>query len=72
MQQTTDGLSAPHLRGELARANLHRYEIAPAARMHPRTIGELLNGRRLLTAKAAERILQAIREVELQKRSAAR
>jgi plasmid maintenance system antidote protein VapI len=58
-----DQPDAARLRGALAEADLHIYEIAPDARMHPRTIGEMLRGRRHLTADAAVRIQLAIKRV---------
>jgi plasmid maintenance system antidote protein VapI len=72
MQTKGEAPNAPVLRGEIAKARLHIYEIAPRVPVHPRTLGELLNERRPLTPAAAERILVAIREVEMQKRSAGR
>jgi plasmid maintenance system antidote protein VapI len=72
VQTTNEQPNAPRLRGELAEAGLHIYEIAGAAKMHPRTIGEMLNERRPLTPDAAERIQRAIREAKPQIRSAPR
>lgn len=71
MQSADKPLSAPQLRGELARADVHLYEVAPHVPVHPRTLGEMLNGHRPLTSAAAERILSAIRKAEMEKRSAA-
>jgi hypothetical protein len=72
MRDRGESPDAPQLRGELAKAGLQIYEIAPHVPLHPRTLGEILNERRPLSHDAAERILGAIREVEMQKRSTGR
>lgn len=55
--------TAADLRAALARHGVRRYEIAPAAGIHPVRLGKLLNGRRKLTPETATRIWRAIEEV---------
>jgi plasmid maintenance system antidote protein VapI len=54
---------ADELRIEFYRKRIHLYQLAPAVRLHPARIGELLNGKRPLTPELAERIRTAIRDV---------
>lgn len=55
-------ITAPDIKAEIARRDVPRYVLAGYARLHPVTLGRLLNGRLTLTPALAERIMHAIEE----------
>jgi plasmid maintenance system antidote protein VapI len=55
-------VDAAFLRGKLAEHRLPIFVVAARIRVHPRRVGEMLNGHRPLPPELAAKILQAIEQ----------
>jgi plasmid maintenance system antidote protein VapI len=61
--ETTDSIDvAAVIRGKLAERQVPIFVAAARVRIHPRRVGEMLNGHRELTPEIAARLLQAIEQ----------
>ena len=58
-------ITAENLRERIARKRLRKYVVAGACRVNPVTLSKLLNERAPLTQELGERILAAIRTLEV-------
>jgi plasmid maintenance system antidote protein VapI len=56
--------SAGDLRAEIARRQLVIYELAPQVGLHPAHLGQVLRGRRPLTAELEARIRAALAQAD--------
>lgn len=56
--------SASDLRAEIARRQLVIYELAPHVGLHPAHLGQVLRGRRPLTAELEARIRAALTQTD--------
>jgi plasmid maintenance system antidote protein VapI len=63
-QQTAANDSASDLRAEIARRQLVIYELAPRVGLHPAHLGQVLRGRRPLTAELEARIRAALAQTD--------
>ena len=61
---TTATDSASELRAEIARRQVVIYELAPKVGLHPAHLGQVLRGRRPLTAELEARIRAALAETD--------
>jgi plasmid maintenance system antidote protein VapI len=62
METTERPLSADVLRGKLAELRVPIFVVSARVGIHPRRVGEMLNGHRELTPEIAARLLQAIEQ----------
>jgi plasmid maintenance system antidote protein VapI len=63
-QETAANDSASDLRAEIARRQLVIYELAPRVGLHPGHLGQVLRGRRPLTAELEARIRAALAQTD--------
>jgi plasmid maintenance system antidote protein VapI len=56
--------SAADLRSEIARRQVHVYELAPVVGLHPARLGQVLNERAPLTPELAARIQRALDQTD--------
>jgi plasmid maintenance system antidote protein VapI len=57
-------ITPAHLRAKIAEKNVSKYVVAAFVRINPATLSALLNERRPLDQRTAERILRAIGEAK--------
>lgn len=60
--ETTERPLSDVIRGKLAELRVPIFVVSARIRIHPRRVGEMLNGHRELTPEIAARILQAIEQ----------
>ena len=56
------------LRAEIARKQIHLYQLAPAAGINPNRLGQMLNGKLELSMTIAERVVKALSTVNQEKK----
>jgi plasmid maintenance system antidote protein VapI len=62
--ETAASDAASDLRAEIARRQLVIYELAPRVGLHPAHLGQILGGRRPLTAELEARIRAALTQTD--------